>query len=119
MSNSISLGACGFLAMILFPGSAWPQTAGDCAALEDLKIEDTNLLSSMVVPGLSMQTGGCEPDGKVNFICGVVSPEDLVQVPRSDWVIASGYTRGGVHVVDREQRGRGHGVVDYPRAREP
>jgi len=47
-----------------------------------------------------MQTAGCDPDGKVTFICGVVSPEDLVPVPRSDWVIASGYTRGAVHVIN-------------------
>ena len=48
----------------------------------------------------TMQSGGCEADGNVRFICGVVSPEDLVAVPRSDWVIASGYTAGGVHLIN-------------------
>ena len=56
--------------------------------------------SSAVLPVGTIQPGGCEPDGKVRFICGVPSPEDLVQVPRSDWVVASGYIRGGVHLVN-------------------
>ena len=37
----------------------------------------------------------CDPLGKVTFICGVISPEDLVVVPGSDWVIASGDAAGG------------------------
>lgn len=56
-------------------------------------------LSSAVLP-VSTQPGGCEPDGKVRFICGVSSPEDLVPVPGGEWVIASGYTGGGVHLVN-------------------
>lgn len=31
----------------------------------------------------------CEPDGDVSFICGTVSPEDLLSVPESPWVIVS------------------------------
>jgi sugar lactone lactonase YvrE len=38
---------------------------------------------------------GCDPAGNVQFICGVISPEDLVVVPGSDWVIASGDAAGG------------------------
>jgi hypothetical protein len=33
---------------------------------------------------------GCDPLGNVQFICGLSGPEDLVPVPRSDWIIASG-----------------------------
>ena len=33
---------------------------------------------------------GCDPLGNVQFVCGLVGPEDLVVVPGSDWVIASG-----------------------------
>jgi hypothetical protein len=33
---------------------------------------------------------GCNPLGDVQFICGFAGPEDLVAVPGSDWVIASG-----------------------------
>lgn len=62
------------------------------------------LLSALMV-GLvdvsvdTMQSGACDPHGNVKFICGVVSPEDLVAVPQSEWVIASGYTRGAVHLI--------------------
>ena len=31
----------------------------------------------------------CEPDGEVDFVCGPVSPEDLIPVPQSPWVIVS------------------------------
>jgi len=58
------------------------------------------LLCSAVLPVGTTQSDGCNPDGNVKFICGIVSPEDLVAVPRSDWVIASGYTGGGVHLIN-------------------
>jgi len=58
------------------------------------------MVGSIVLPVGTFQSPGCEPDGNVKFICGVVSPEDLVAVPRSDWVIASGYTAGGVHLIN-------------------
>jgi len=32
----------------------------------------------------------CDLDGQVRFICGLSSPEDLILVPQSDWVVASG-----------------------------
>ena len=37
----------------------------------------------------------CAPVGDLQFICGVISPEDLAVVPDSDWVIASGNQAGG------------------------
>ena len=36
------------------------------------------------------RAAACDPAGNVQFICGLVGPEDLVPVPGSDWVIASG-----------------------------
>ena len=41
----------------------------------------------------------CDPLGNVQFICGVIGPEDLVVVPGSDWVIASGDAAGGAIVL--------------------
>jgi hypothetical protein len=58
------------------------------------------LFSAAALPVGSQPAGGCEPDGVVRFICGVVSPEDLVPVPGGQWVVASGYIRGGVHLID-------------------
>lgn len=31
----------------------------------------------------------CDPDGDVQFLCGPVSPEDLIAIPQSPWVIVS------------------------------
>lgn len=45
------------------------------------------------------QPATCAPDGAVRFICGLASPEDLVAVPGSDWVVVSGMDGGGLHVV--------------------
>jgi hypothetical protein len=51
------------------------------------------------------RTGACDPLGNVQFICGVIGPEDLVVVPGSEWVIASGDAAGGaitlINVRDR------------------
>ncbi len=37
----------------------------------------------------------CEPDGQVQFVCGPMSPEDLVQIPGSPWVIVSTWEPDG------------------------
>ena len=37
----------------------------------------------------------CEAVGEIQFICGVISPEDLAIVPGAEWVIASGNQEGG------------------------
>src|SRR5262249_8392251 len=78
------------------------------------------MLWSAVPPIATLQSGsadpqrakaGCEPAGSVKFICGVVSPEDLVPVPRSEWVIVSGYTGGAVHLANT----RDHSTIQvYP-----
>src|SRR5262245_22191155 len=54
----------------------------------------------LAVTPVATQPKACEPDGKIQFICGINSPEDLVPVPRSDWVVVSGYIRGGVSLVN-------------------
>jgi hypothetical protein len=58
------------------------------------------LLFLAVLPVRTQQSAGCAPEGNVKFICGVPSPEDLVPVPRSEWVVASGLAGGGVHLVN-------------------
>jgi SMP-30/Gluconolactonase/LRE-like region len=47
------------------------------------------------------QTAGCTPSAGLSFICGVQNPEDLVQVPETRWLLASGMAPGsGLHLVD-------------------
>jgi hypothetical protein len=43
----------------------------------------------------------CEPDGTIQFVCGPVSPEDLIAIPASPWIIASGMENDGyLYLVD-------------------
>lgn len=59
------------------------------------------LIAACVLPAVAIRAAGCDPDGNVTYICGVIAPEDLIAVPRSEWVIASGYTAGGaIHLVN-------------------
>jgi hypothetical protein len=56
---------------------------------------------SLFVVGAAALGGGaasaaepCNPAGEVDFVCGPLNSEDLVQVPGSDWIIASGMAGG-------------------------
>lgn len=48
----------------------------------------------------------CNPAGNLNFVCGTLNAEDLVQVPGTDWIIASGMAggetpdHGSLHLID-------------------
>ena len=45
----------------------------------------------------------CEANGEVQFICGLINPEDLYQIPGTPWVIASGRVSdvdGPIYAVD-------------------
>jgi hypothetical protein len=53
------------------------------------------LMAAMITP----RAVGCDSLGNVKFVCGVVNAEDLVAVPHSDWIVASGQGRGGAIVV--------------------
>ncbi|MGY1980802.1 hypothetical protein [Nocardia gipuzkoensis] len=49
----------------------------------------------------SSEPGSCVPSSGLTFICGVENPEDVVLVPNSDWIVASGMKPGsGLHLVD-------------------
>ena len=37
----------------------------------------------------------CEADGDIEFVCGPVSPEDLIQIPDSPWVIVASMVDDG------------------------
>ena len=43
----------------------------------------------------------CAPVGEIQFICDLISPEDLAVLPGEEWVIASGNQEGGmIHLVN-------------------
>jgi hypothetical protein len=51
--------------------------------------------------GLSAQAPDCAPSGGLSFVCGVQNGEDLVLVPGTSWLVASGMAPGsGLYVVD-------------------
>jgi hypothetical protein len=54
-------------------------------------------LAAIAVPqgGGAPRQSSCDPLGNVQFVCGIISPEDLVTVPGGEWVIASGDAAGG------------------------
>jgi hypothetical protein len=56
----------------------------------------------LVAAAFARQTGaaGCDPQGPVRFICGLSAPEDLVALPQSEWIVASGYTGGGLYLIN-------------------
>jgi hypothetical protein len=54
------------------------------------------MLSTMITA-----QSGCAPSGGLNFICGLRAAEDLVLVPGTRWLIASGMAAGaGLHIID-------------------
>jgi hypothetical protein len=51
----------------------------------------------------------CDPDAGLTFICGLTNAEDLVQVPGTPWIIASGLadgeqTEGHIYLVNAHER---------------
>jgi hypothetical protein len=80
MSTILSLLAAGFVTVMMFAVGAGAQTAGDCATLEDLKIEDTNLLSSTVVPAAADLPEYCR-------VLGYVRPaiNFEIRLPTNSW----------------------------------
>src|SRR3954462_4903340 len=71
------------------------------------------LLAAAVIPAspLSAQTQppqattSCAPTNGLNFVCGAQNPEDLVPIPGTRWLIASGMKDGaGLKLVDTGAR---------------
>jgi hypothetical protein len=67
---------------------------------------------------------GCAPSGGLNFICGIQNPEDLVPIPNSRWMFASGMADGsGLHLIDTSAKrastlyGGGKGTARADRTR--
>jgi hypothetical protein len=51
------------------------------------------------------QSAGCAPSGGLHFICGLPAAEDLVLIPNTRWLIASGMAAGsGLHLIDTQAK---------------
>ncbi len=61
-----------------------------------LRMCSVSLMAMTCLLGLASSSAAqCLPDGDVQFVCGPVSPEDLVAVPESPWLIVSGMENDG------------------------
>src|SRR5262245_12181525 len=59
----------------------------------------------ILLAGNAAQSPGCAPGGGLNFLRGVHNPEDLVLVPNTRWMLASGMAPGsGLHLVDTQAK---------------
>jgi len=63
-------------------------------------------LAAAPMPASSEAAGpDCSPSGEYGFVCGMKNPEDLVRVPGTDWIIASGMDAGGaLYLIDSQRR---------------
>src|SRR4029450_11248039 len=69
------------------------------------RLDVVALLALIAIGGFqptgTAQSSACEPAGGLTFICGIQNPEDLVLVPNTRWLLASGMAPGsGLHLVD-------------------
>lgn len=56
-------------------------------------------------PAAAAPGKGCAPEGPFSFICGVQRPEDIVAIPGTPWLVASGFAPGaGLKLIDGETR---------------
>ena len=85
------------------------------------------LLAAALFAGGCQDAGDCPPAGTVEFVCGPVNAEDLVQVPDTDWIIASGMASGaGFYLIDPAsgeysalEAGVAHDAERYPDCDSP
>jgi sugar lactone lactonase YvrE len=72
-------------------------------------IAATWVLGALAAPPLASATEvtapDCSPSGQYGFVCGMKNPEDLVRVPGTNWVIASGMAAGGaLYLIDSQRK---------------
>jgi len=54
---------------------------------------------------LVAQAPDCSPTAGLRFICGLQNPEDVIVIPRSNWLLASGMAPGaGLTLVDTQSK---------------
>ena len=59
----------------------------------------------LMSPVAQATEAGCEASGDYAFVCGMKNPEDLVHVPGTRWIIASGMAAdGALYLVDAREK---------------
>jgi sugar lactone lactonase YvrE len=66
------------------------------------------LVTLLLLPAYALAApadDNCQPSGDLSFVCGPLAAEDLVLVPGTDWIIASGMAPGAsIYLVDAQQK---------------
>jgi hypothetical protein len=58
-----------------------------------------------ILPAAAAASGTCTPEADLSFICDADRPEDLARIPRTRWLIASGFSPGsGLKLVDTRSK---------------
>jgi hypothetical protein len=61
--------------------------------------------SSILAAEISTRNADCAPSATHSFICGAAQPEDLVRIPGTRWLVASGFSDGAsIKLVDTRSR---------------
>jgi sugar lactone lactonase YvrE len=89
----------------------------------NLSIFKVALVAGLLILASSAVTGAddeCADSGEYSYICGPVSAEDLVLIPDTNWVVASGFAGGAsLYLIDSEQKAWSNFYPsDEPRARQ-
>jgi hypothetical protein len=62
-------------------------------------------LLALLLPPQRSAAQSCRPEGGLHFVCGAPNPEDLALIPRTRWLIATGFAPGaGLKLVDTRSR---------------
>jgi hypothetical protein len=63
------------------------------------------VLAGALIAAQAPPPAPCTPSGGLSFVCGIQNGEDLVLVPNTRWLIASGMAPGsGLHAVDTQAK---------------
>ena len=89
------------------------------AGLSRLKLILLAILLTLTSAAVTAAEGECEAAGDYRFLCGMQNAEDLVLVPGTHWIIASGMApAAGMYLIDAQQKSwlidRGVGRIPPP-----
>ena len=84
------------------------------------KLASFAVLITLTFSTMEAAENGCDDFGEYSYICGPISAEDLVLVPGTKWVIASGFGEGAsLYLIDARQKTWSNFYpADEPRARQ-
>lgn len=62
-------------------------------------------LAALLLAGAAPAPQGCAPDSDLAYVCGTERPEDILPLPETRWLVASGFARGaGLKLIDAPAR---------------